>query len=428
MNKASFLLTILLIIAVSASGQPEIKSMSFEQYIRENIPAKAAIDIFLNELSWAKFDPETGYKLGNYMPHDGLDKSSTISTSNLGGTRTSFVYANKPCRINTYGDSFTQCHQVSDAETWQEYLAGHLGEPIRNFGMGGLGVYQAYRRMLREENTSDSAKYVMLYIWGDDHIRSLLRCRYMLIKEWNKEQEDIEGVGRMFHGNFWANLEMNLETGQFVENNSRITEAKDLYKMTDPDWMLENLKTDIALQMYLFRQGKINEIDTRKLEKLSMILKFPLDLRNPETLRENVSKLLDEYGFAATKYILGKTNQFVYKKGKKLMVVLFDPYNVLRSLLEGGSRYDSEIVDYLQQNKFNYFDMNLVHLEDYKAFNLSVDDYYKRYFIGHYNPAGNHFFAYSIKQKVVDWLDPKPITYQNTDQKMTGFKGYLDSY
>jgi hypothetical protein len=428
MNKASFLLTILLIIAVSASGQPEIKSMSFEQYIRENIPAKAAIDIFLNELSWAKFDPETGYKLGNYMPHDGIDKSSTISTSNLGGTRTSFVYANKPCRINTYGDSFTQCHQVSDAETWQEYLAGHLGEPIRNFGMGGLGVYQAYRRMLREENTSDSAKYVMLYIWGDDHIRSLLRCRYMLIKEWNKEQEDIEGVGRMFHGNFWANLEMNLETGQFVENNSRITEAKDLYKMTDPDWMLENLKTDIALQMYLFRQGKINEIDTRKLEKLSMILKFPLDLRNPETLRENVSKLLDEYGFAATKYILGKTNQFVYKKGKKLMVVLFDPYNVLRSLLEGGSRYDSEIVDYLQQNKFNYFDMNLVHLEDYKAFNLSVDDYYKRYFIGHYNPAGNHFFAYSIKQKVVDWLDPKPITYQNTDQKMTGFKGYLDSY
>jgi len=159
-----------------------------------------------------------------------------------------------------------------------------------------------------------------------------------------------------------------------------------------------------------------------------MILKFPLDLRNPETLHENVSKLLDEYGFAATKYILNKTNEFADKKGKKLMVVLFDPYKVLRSLLEDGSRYDTEIVDYLQQNKFNYFDMNLIHLEDYKAFNLSVDDYYKRYFIGHYNPAGNHFFAYSIKQKVVDWLDPKPITYKNTDQKMIGFKGYLDSY
>jgi len=428
MNKESFLLMILLMVAVSASGQSENKPMSFEQYIRENIPEKAAIEVFLNELSWAKFDPETGYKLGNYMPHDGMDKSSTISTSNPDGTRTSFVYANKPCRINTYGDSFTHCHQVSNAETWQEYLAGHLGEPIRNFGMGGLGVYQAYRRMLREESTKDSAKYVMLYIWGDDHIRSLLRCRFILIKEWNKQQEDIEGVGRMFHGNFWANLEMNLETGQFVEYNSRITESKDLYKMTDPNWMVENLKTDLALQMYLFRQRKINEIDTLKLEKLSAILKFPIDLKTPETLRENVSKLLDQYGFAATRYILKKTNEFAQKNNKKLMVILFDPYNVLRSLLKDGTRYDNEIVDYLSKNNFNYFDMNLVHVEDYKAFNLSVTDYYKRYFIGHYNPAGNHFFAYSIKQKVVDWLDPKPITYQNSDQKMTSFKGYLDSY
>ena len=39
-----------------------------------------------------------------------------------------------------------QCYQVSDGETWQEYLAAHLDEPIRNFGMGGYGVYQACRR------------------------------------------------------------------------------------------------------------------------------------------------------------------------------------------------------------------------------------------------------------------------------------------
>ncbi len=419
---------LLLLASTIVSAQTKYKPITYEQYIRENIPTKAEIDVFLNDFSWAKFDPETGYKLGKYMPHDGRDKSSTISTSNPDGARTSFVYANKPCRINTYGDSFTQCHQVSDAETWQEYLAGHLGEPIRNFGMGGLGVYQAYRRMLREESTKDSAKYMMIYIWGDDHIRSLLRCRYMLIKDWNKEQEDIEGVGRMFHGNFWANLEMNLKTGQFVEYNSRISEANGLYKMTDADWMAENLKTDLALQMYLFRQGKISEIDVSKMERLSAILKFPLDFKNPETLRENVSKLLDEYGFAATRYILNNTSEFAKKNHKKLMVILFDPYNVLRSLLANGTRYDHEIVDYLKTNDFNYFDMNLVHLEDYKAFNLSVTDYYKRYFLGHYNPAGNHFFAYSIKQKVVDWLDPKPITYQNMDQKMTDFKGYLDSY
>lgn len=30
---------------------------------------------------------------------------------------------------------------------------------------------------------------------------------------------------------------------------------------------------------------------------------------------------------------------------------------------------------------------------------------------GHYSPAGNHLFAYNLKNVVVDWLEPKPMTY-----------------
>jgi len=41
----------------------------------------------------------------------------------------------------------------------------------------------------------------------------------------------------------------------------------------------------------------------------------------------------------------------------------------------------------------------------------------KQYFIGHYSPAGSHFFAFSIKDKVVNWLDLKPIPYQKPDQQ-----------
>ena len=127
---------------------------------------------------------------------------------------------NKPCRINTYGDSFTQCHQVSDSETWQEYLAGHLGEPIRNFGMGGFGVYQAYRRMIREEQTDHGAKYLIFYIWGDDHVRSLLRCRHAAIYPWWNDDG-----GRAFHNNFWANIEMNLKTGRLEEHENLPADA-----------------------------------------------------------------------------------------------------------------------------------------------------------------------------------------------------------
>ena len=159
---------------------------TFETYLRKSVVDKKTLDVFLDpkELSWARFDPITGYRLGNYMPRDGMDRSSTISTSRSNGARTAHAYVDKPCRINTYGNSFTLCHQVSDSETWQEYLAGHLGEPIRNFGMGGFGVYQAYRRIIREEQTEHRAKYLIFYIWGDDHVRSLLRCRHAAIYPW----------------------------------------------------------------------------------------------------------------------------------------------------------------------------------------------------------------------------------------------------
>ena len=72
--------------------------------------------------------------------------------------------------------------------------------------------------------------------------------------------------------------------------------------------------------------------------------------------------------------------------------------------------------------------MNDVHLRDFQNYKLSFADYMKLYFIGHYNPRGNHFFAYSIKNKVVEWLNPKPITYQKRDPQSIDFKGYLSEF
>jgi len=86
------------------------------------------------------------------------------------------------------------------------------------------------------------------------------------------------------------------------------------------------------------------------------------------------------------------------------------------------------MVEFLQQEKFNYFDMNPVDIQDFKKYNLSFQDYMKEYFIGHYNPRGNHFFAYSIRDKVVEMLDPKPLPYQKADPAAIDFKGYLVDY
>ncbi|MFP6721229.1 MAG: hypothetical protein VCF25_13335 [Candidatus Poribacteria bacterium] len=396
--------------------------ISFEQYIRESAITRVDIDTFLdpNQPTWAQFDSELGYILGNDMPKDGIDSSYTISTVQANGRRSAYAYSDRSCRINTYGNSFTQCHQVSDGETWQEYLAAHLGEPIQNFGVGGYGVYQAYRRMLRTEATDNGAEYIILYIWGDDHYRSLLRCRHILIHRW----WDHAG-GRMFHGNFWANLEIDLNTGNFVEKNSLISMQEDLYQMTDSDFMLEATKDDLMLQLSLFDYVDFDTLDSESLNILAEMLGVStIDRSNSKKLKASISKLRDAYGFSATKYIVKQTLNYCQNHQKEMMVITLCP-RVVRQLIEGHKRYDQEIVDFLVGESIQHFDMNLVHAEDYRSFRLSIDDYFSRYFIGHYNPTGNHLFAYSLKGHLVNWLDPKPITYRSNQQETIDFTGYL---
>jgi hypothetical protein len=329
--------TLSAVLLSTAFGQVQKEAVPFARYVRDSAVPKSVIDTFLNEKSWAQFDGELGYVLGNYMPRDGMDRSLTLSTTQANGQRTSFLYVNRPCRINTYGDSFTQCHQVSDGETWQEYLAAHLGEPIRNFGMGGYGVYQTYRRMVREEQREHAAKYVIFYVWGDDHIRSLLRCRHASFYRWWNHQG-----GRMFHNNFWPCVEMDLTTGRWVEKENLLPTRESLYKMTDADWMYENLKDDLALQMYVFAQGYTSDIDVEAVGQLAQRLDLPpAGPASPsQDLRGYVRHVLDKYSLAATKYILAQAGEFAGQHGKKLLVVLFDPGRVLPQLVEGRARYD----------------------------------------------------------------------------------------
>lgn len=411
---------VVMLAAPARAGAQAAEKPTFVEYLRAAAVPREVIDTFLHGPSWARFDPELGYVLGSYLPADGIDGSATISTARPDGARTAFLYIDRPCRINTYGDSFTQCHQVSDGETWQEYLAAHLGEPIRNYGMGGYGAYQAYRRMVREERTDHGAEYLILYIWGDDHIRSLLRCRHALIYPvWDHQR------GRMFHNNFWPNLELDLETGQFVELENLLPTPESLYRMCDPDWMVEHLKDDLALQLAAFNRGEIRDLDRPRVDRLAAHLGYPMDWGDEGTLRAQAGGLLDRYSLRATRHVLEKARRFADEHGKKLMVVLFDPYRAMQQMRKGEGRYDREVVEYLAAEGFTVFDMNEVQLRDFRRSGLPFGDYMKQFFIGHYNPRGNHFFAYSIKDKVVGWLDPKPITYRKPDPEAVDFRGYL---
>jgi hypothetical protein len=402
------------------------RTPTFESYLRERACSDETRQLlgFLETAGVARFDPVTGHLPDSYFDRDGIDGTATISTFASAGFRTPHVYASRPCRINTYGNSFVQGNQVSDAETWQEYLAGHIGEPIRNFGVGGFGVYQAYRRMVREEQADHAAEHVIFYVWGNDHERSLNRCGAL----------------------FWANVEVDLETGRIVERESLLpTQASVLANMADPEWMVQALEGDLALNMTQYAQGTVSDVNVVALRKLASHLDFdPGRLASDAPDPAVIWELLDRYSLAATKYTLSKAQEFVDRHGKKLLVVLFDPVRVVKPLLEGRPRWDQDIVDFLDARGMRSFDMNLVHVEDFKTCAIPFERYMDRYFVmrvpfeqreprfdrylpGHYSPRGNHLLAYAIAPTIASWLDPKPMPYQSPEEGRASFEAMLAS-
>jgi hypothetical protein len=417
---------------MAASAETEVPR-SWEQYLRESAVPREVIDAFLQRPHWATFDPELGYVLHNSLVRCGIDDSRTIETFLPNGARSRFNYAHRKPRINTYGDSFTEGNQVSDGETWQEYLGGHFGEPVGNFGVGNYGVYQAYRRMLRVERTADGAEYVILYVWGDDPARSVTRCRWGQIYPWHTEDSLAQGL---FNGNCWAHVEIDPETGSFVELENPLSTPESLYAMCDPEWMLQHLRDDLAMQLAVYagdpdydQPGMIGELDRPKIERLAEVLGFPFDWTAGPGLRRQAAMLLNRYGQRATTFILDQARDFTESAGKTLLVVL--NYTARTDHFRGsvvpwdGIRRDQEILDHLSAGGFPLFDMNAVHQREHEQAGGSYHEYLSRYMVGgdgHYNPRGNHMFAYALKDRLLELLDPKPLPYQDRGPETVDFR------
>jgi hypothetical protein len=409
---------------------------SWERYLRESAVPREVIDAFLQRPHWATFDPELGYTLHNSFVQAGADESRTIETFRPDGARSRFLYAGRKPRINTYGNSFTEGNQVSDGETWQEYLAGHFGEPVGNFGVGNYGVYQAYRRMLRVERTVDGAEYVLLYVWGDDPARSVMRCRWGQIYPWHTQASLEQGL---FNGNPWAHVEIDLQTGSFVELENPLSTPESLYAMCDPEWMLEHLRDDLATQLAVYagdpdyeQPGQIDELDRAKIERLAEVLGFPFGWGADSDQRRQAAMLLNRYGQRATIFILDQARAFTRSAGKTLIIVL--NYTARTDHYRGsviawdGIRRDQEILDHLSASSVPFFDMNAVHEREYQRVGGSYHEYLSRYMVGgdgHYNPGGNHFFAYALKDRLLEVLDPKPLPYQDRGPDTVDFSEYL---
>ncbi|MDA0837864.1 MAG: SGNH/GDSL hydrolase family protein [Planctomycetota bacterium] len=381
--------------------------MTTEEYIESFLPSREQVENFLAKATTGSLqpnrgwthDPELGWVHDDTMHEgDGVNGTRTYYNYEKDGARRVMQFADQPCRLHTYGDSFTHCDQVNDGETWQEYLAGHIGEPIRNYGVGGYSVYQAYRRMRKIHREGQHvADHIILNIYDDDHFRNL--------DAWRRVR-----FGRSTNCGFTLpHMRVNVEKGECIENGNLLSAPEDVYKLCDRDWSIKNFKDDPVLKLVMATKAAAE--GAKDLEPVAVSFGLPADQVSNDEAGDAIRKLHTEAALFATKNVIELTEQFVAETGKKLMVVLsFNRANIRRALA-GESRFDQTFVDYLSAKSYPVIDMRECYAADFENSRLDPDAYLKRYYNGHQSPAGNFFSAWSLMDKVVEWLEPKPRPY-----------------
>ncbi|XZE21725.1 SGNH/GDSL hydrolase family protein [Pirellulaceae bacterium SH449] len=399
-------------------------------FLEPHVLKRSSLDLFLDPKArvWARFDPELGYLLRNAFVRDGVDGCHTLARYQASGQRQQVNFADQPCRINTYGDSFTQGHQVSDGETWQEILAAHFCEPIRNFGVGGFGVYQAYRRLLRNEATNHSAKYLIFNIWGDDHLRSVYAWRWLSFP--GNVLESMAGT--MFHANPWVHARLS-DAGDLIERDNMCPSEESLYQLCDLDFLVDSFAEDEIVHM-LFAQQTGSVLDKNVLERAASSCNHQLaSLTSAETTKKGAQQLLHAYAIRVGIIIMERLQDYCEQNDKELMVLLSYPIGSVWHACNRSSPDDPDNVDWhpdyfkrhLREIGIPVVDSLPAHVAEFDTFKLSAKQYVDRYYIGHYTPQGNHFFAYAIKDSIRHWLTPPPPAYQNDDSPLIRFQGYL---
>jgi len=399
---------------VTSAGSRKIRNNTMKKnnvdartYLNSILYTKKEIEDWLagEAFPFSKYNSELGWLLPNARFRDGFDDSVSVYTyADNQGERLMSNYKTIPCRINTYGDSFTQCHQVSDHETWQEILAAHLQEPVRNYGIGGWSVYQAYLRMLKEEKRHPS-DYIIFNIYEDDHKRNLDAWRNIRV---HKHPQHIEAP--------LPYLKVNLAKNQVIPCKNPCPTEYSLYDLCDIDKAYQLFKDDFVLNIMVAHQNAEEKNTSKSYQALSDLIKthgITTEIDESRTISEEAERIHLTAAFFSSQYLMDKIIEFASKENKKMLFVLSYSGNSVAGYIEKGVRFDGPFIDYLERKNLTYIDLLKVHAGDYKKYKSDLKTYISRYFIGHYNPLGNHFCSFSLKNTLVDMLDPKPMAYRS---------------
>jgi len=384
----------------------DIGESDIKDYLSKLLYTKKEVDDwFANKaFPFAKYYGEFGWLLNNASFRDGVNSSTCVYTyAEDDGERIMSNYKEHACRINTYGNSFTQCHQVSDHETWQEILAAHLQEPVRNFGIGGWSVYQAYLRMLREEKRKPG-KYIIFNIYEDDSYRNLDSWR---------------NIRRRKHPQF---IEPTLPYCKVDLKNQQLTECKNpcptpesVYDLCSINETYELFKDDFVLHTMMTHEMSKDENSSLKYKEIMNLTQthgIETQLDTNSTISEIASEYHKRCALFSTKKIIEKINAYCKENEKTLLFVLSYPARYIAQSFASNRRWDQELIDFMSEKGLPCIDLYNAHISEFEQYNIEMTQYLEKYYIGHYNPRGNFFCSQAILEKLIKILTPEPRPYK----------------
>ena len=346
-----------------------------------------------------QYDSELGWVHHEAIGSTGVDGSKVFYSYESDGARKVINFPGQSSRIRTYGNSFTHCSQANNNETWEEYLAAHIQEPVHNYGVGGYGVYQAYRRMLKVEKQI-SGGYIILNIWDDDHYRNLDAWRSIRF-----------GYGSRC-GFTLPHLRVDVAKGRCQQRENISKTPNDLYKLCDEDYLWRTFKDDPVLKMVMAARRGGGNMSAELVHPVAVTFGIPDEKIADTAMAKRIKKIHTEAALFATQNVVTWAEEFAGDTGKKLMIMLsFGRGNVARHL-SGEPRFDQDFVDWLKNRSCPVIDMLEAFAADYKRVKVDVDQYLKPFYNGHHTPKGNFFTAWAIKDRIVQWLNPKPKPYR----------------
>ncbi|MEJ2700889.1 MAG: SGNH/GDSL hydrolase family protein [Sedimentisphaerales bacterium] len=389
-------------------GDPSDYEKHVRAYLHSITPSRQRVEDFLTGEYGPRdqrpgevfrYDPELGWVNHKAIGSTGVDGTKVFYNYEPDGARKVINFPGQPSRIRTYGNSFTHCSQANNNETWEEYLAAHLQEPVRNYGVGGYSVYQAYRRMLKVEKQF-SGGYIILNIWDDDHYRNLDAWRSIRY-----------GYGSRC-GFTLPHLRVDVAKGrcQQMENVSNTPEA--LYKLCDEEYLWRTFKDDPILKMVMAAREGGRNISDKLINPVAVTFGIPDEKIADTEAAKKIKKIHTEAALFATQNVVTLTEEFAKDAGKKLMVMLSFGRGNVAAYLAGKPSFDRSFVDWLKDKPYPVIDMREAFAADYKRYKVDINEYLKPFYNGHHTPKGNFFTAWALKDRIVQWLNPKPKPYR----------------